>query len=95
MKDKVDFSESLAPPGNFDKLMGEIQDTYNVTSLALVGHEPMLSEFISLLAFGSPGLAVTMKKGGVCCLSANALGKDRRASIEWLLTPAIMVDLAK
>jgi phosphohistidine phosphatase len=95
MKDKLDFSESLVPPGNFDKLIGEINDTYNVNSLALVGHEPSLSQLISLLATGGSGLAVTMKKGGVCCLSADALGKDGRATIEWLLTPAIMVDVAK
>lgn len=95
MKDKLAFSESLVPPGNFDQLIGEINDTYNVGSLAVVGHEPMLSEFISLLAVGSPGLAVTMKKGGVCCLSVDHLSNDHRATIEWLLTPAIMAALSK
>lgn len=95
LKDKLAFSENLVPPGDFDQLIDEINEKYNVASLALVGHEPMLSEFISYLATGGTGLAVTMKKGGVCCLTADDLAQERRATIEWLLTPAIMVELSK
>ena len=95
MKDKLAFTENLVPPGNFDHLISEINDAYNVGSLALVGHEPTLSQFIGLLATGNPDLAITMKKGGVCCLSTDGLGHGSRATIEWLFTPAIMVELSK
>ncbi len=95
LKDKLAFSENLVPPGDFDQLIIEINEKYNVNSLALVGHEPMLSEFISYLAIGGTGLAVTMKKGGICCLTSDDLAQERRATIEWLLTPAIMVELSK
>ncbi len=74
LKDKLAFSENLVPPGDFDQLIIEINEKYNVNSLALVGHE---------------------KKGGICCLTSDDLAQERRATIEWLLTPAIMVELSK
>jgi phosphohistidine phosphatase len=57
----------------------------NSPSVLLVGHEPELSGLISTLLAGSPGLAITMKKGGLCklsCISAEPGG----ARLEWLLT---------
>jgi len=51
----------------------------------IVGHEPILSELISLLVSGSPRLSVAMKKGGVCklnCVRPEAGG----ARLDWLLT---------
>jgi phosphohistidine phosphatase len=93
LKDKLAFSENLIPPGNFEQLVDEIVEKYNVNGLALVGHEPMLSGFISYLTTGNTDMAMTLKKGGVCYLSADDLGRERRATLQWLLTPAIMVEL--
>ncbi len=95
LKDKVAFSDNLIPPGNFDQLIDEILEKYNVDSLALVGHEPMLSSFIGLLMTGNPDTALTLKKGGVCLLSADDFRRERRATLRWLLTPAMMVELSK
>src|SRR5512138_859686 len=53
MKDEIAFTDNLIPPGNFDKLIDEIVEKYNVDSLALVGHEPMLSQLISFLMTGN------------------------------------------
>ncbi len=66
LKDKVALTENLIPPGNFDMLIQEISEKYKVDSLALVGHEPMLSRFISFLATGKTDMALTLKKGGIC-----------------------------
>ncbi len=93
MKKKIAFTDNLIPPGNFDRLIDEIGEKYNVDNLALVGHEPMLSSFISFLMTGNPDAAITLKKGGVCLLSADDLRQERRAALQWLLTPAIMVEL--
>lgn len=95
LKDKTAFSENLIPPGNFDQLIDEINEKYNVNSLALVGHEPMLSQFISWLTTGDANARITLKKGGVCLLSAEDLYQDHRATLEWLLTPRLMVELSK
>ena len=95
MEDQVHFSENLIPPGNFEALITEIQEKYDVGSLALVGHEPMLSQFISWLATGNRDMKITLKKGGVCSLAADHLYQDHRATLEWLLTPALMMELSK
>lgn len=95
MKKKIAITDNLIPPGNFDKLIDEINEKYNVGSLALVGHEPMLSSFTSFLMSGNREAAITLKKGGVCLLSADDLQQARRATVQWLLTPAIMVELSK
>ncbi len=95
MKKKIAFSDNLIPPGNFDKLMDEIVESYHVDSLAIVGHEPMLSGFVGFLMTGNPNTPLTLKKGGVCLLSAGDFPRARRAALQWLLTPAMMVELSK
>jgi phosphohistidine phosphatase len=95
MEDRILFSENLIPPGNFDALVNEIHEKYEVANLALVGHEPMLSQFISWLVSGNKEMNINFKKGGVGCLSVENLYKDRRATLEWLLTPALLIELSK
>jgi len=95
LEDQMSLSESLVPPGNFEALIAEIHEQYDVGSLALVGHEPMLSSFISWLTTGNMEARITLKKGGVALLSAENLDKDHQATLEWLLTPALMVELSK
>ena len=95
MKDKVALSDNLIPPGTFENLINEIHEKYDVNNLALVGHEPMLSSLISWLTTGNTQMKVTLKKGGVAYLAADNLYQDGRATLQWLLAPALMVELAK
>jgi phosphohistidine phosphatase len=95
MKNKVGLSDNLIPPGNFENLVNEIHDKYDVTNLAVVGHEPMLSSLISWLATGNTDMKVTLKKGGVAYLLADNLYQDGRATLQWLLSPSQMVELSK
>ena len=92
---QLSYSDHLIPPANFEALIDEIGEKYDVESLALVGHEPMLGQFISWLTTGSLEMMIDFKKGGVCYLSADNFFQDRRAVLEWLLTPALMVELSK
>src|SRR6185369_16114390 len=94
MKD-IGFSDNLIPPGNFENLVSEIHKKYDVGNLALVGHEPMLSSLISWLTTGNTDMRVTLKKGGAAYLVADNLYQDGRAALQWLLTPALMVELSK
>jgi phosphohistidine phosphatase SixA len=55
----------------------------------------MLSGLISWLTTGNTDMRVTLKKGGVAYLSADNLYKEGRATLEWLLTPALMVELSE
>lgn len=87
-KEQLVITEHLAPMGFPEQVIGEINENYShLDSIAIVGHEPNLSALISLLAVGDAQLAVNMRKGGVCCLNAENLLHERRATLEWLMMP--------
>lgn len=95
LKKKVAYSENLIPMGDPDLLLAEINEKYTVDSLAIVGHEPYLSTLISLLvAQGSP-MEITIKKGGVCRLATDDLHHTRKATLDWLLTPGVLVEIGE
>ena len=94
MKKKIAFSDNLIPLGNPELLIGEINEKYSVDSLALVGHEPHLSTLVGLLTAENGKLDITLKKGGVCYLATDDLHHASRATLEWLLTPGIMIDIS-
>ena len=89
-KEEVAVSDFLLPMGEPDDMIGEINEKYSVDELMLVGHEPNLSSLTSVLLAGDTDLAINFKKGGVCCLSVDNLHYDRKAVLEWLVTPKIL-----
>ncbi|MCI0554917.1 MAG: phosphohistidine phosphatase SixA [Anaerolineae bacterium] len=93
MKKKIAFSENLIPMADPELLLPEVMEKYPVDSIALVGHEPHLSTLIGLLATEKTKLDITLKKGGVCYISADNLHHEHRATLEWLLTPGILVEI--
>jgi phosphohistidine phosphatase len=83
--------DALTPSGTARKLIATINDLKPLpANVLLVGHEPCLSELASLLLSGETSLSITMKKGGLCMLTAESLRPGRCASLEWLLTPKQM-----
>jgi phosphohistidine phosphatase len=92
-KKKFVLSDHLTPTGDIDLLIAEINEKYTTGSLAIVGHEPYLSAFVSLLTAGGSPIEMTFKKGGVCCLSTDDLHHTHKATLEWLLTPGILVEI--
>lgn len=88
-KEELAYSDFLLPMGEPNDMIGEINEKFSVDELMLVGHEPNLSSLASVLLTGSPDLSINFKKGGVCCLSVDDLHYDRRATLEWLVTPKI------
>ena len=93
MKKKLDFSDNLIPLGNPELLITEVNEKYSVNSLAVVGHEPHLSTLVGLLVAENAKIDVTLKKGAVCYLSADDLHQEHRATLEWLLTPRILMEI--
>jgi phosphohistidine phosphatase len=94
MKKKIVLSDHLVPAGNPELLIGEINEKYSVDSMAVIGHEPYLSTLIGLLVAANTKIDLTLKKGGVCYLTADDLHHfDHRATLEWLLTPGILVEI--
>lgn len=95
MKKDVAQSENLTPMGDPDFLLAEINEKYTVDSLAIVGHEPYLSNLVSLLTAGGSPVEMTFKKGGVCYLTTDDLHHARKANLEWLLTPGVLVEISE
>jgi phosphohistidine phosphatase len=92
-KDRLLLIDALAPAGNPGNLIAEIQAKYTVDKLLLVGHEPDLSNLISLLLSGDTSIPITMKKAGICCLSIEQLVAGKCAALEWLINPGQRVSL--
>lgn len=95
-REEITTSENLVPMAAPELVIGEINERFaDLGSIAIVGHEPHLSGLISLLTSGDASLSITMKKGGVCLLSAENLFHERRATLEWLLMPRHLVALSE
>ena len=87
-KSRMVLNDNLAPSGFAKDLIAEVNEKYQAEHLMLVGHEPYLSELISMLIAGDPSLSIVVKKGGLCCLSIENLVYDKCAALEWLWVPA-------
>lgn len=91
LKGKVEVTEHLAPSGSMKGLVAEINAIRPLpASVLLVGHEPYLSGFISLLCTGGTGLVVTLKKGALCRLQLDLPDCARCAALDWLLQPRLL-----
>jgi phosphohistidine phosphatase len=96
MKKNITFTESLIPLASPELLVEEINVTYSVENIAVVGHEPHLSTLIGILVAENAKIDITLKKGGVCYITADDLHhSDHRATLEWLLTPGILTDIGE
>ena len=94
-KKQLVLSDHLTPSGFAKDLITEINEIYQVENLILVGHEPYLSDLVAMLVAGDPSISITMKKGGLCCLSIDNLLYDKCATLEWLMMPAQLTRMGK
>lgn len=85
----LQFRDELTPTGDPQALLrfiNRMQPTHE--NLLLVGHEPHLSELLSVLICGRSDAAIDLKKNGLAKLEVSArLKYDRCATLNWLLTP--------
>jgi phosphohistidine phosphatase len=91
-EDGCERSPHLAPDGDPRALIAEIvaRRPADGARILLVGHEPYLSQLISTLTSGDAGTQVMLKKAGLCKLAAPSLSYGKCASLEWLLSPALL-----
>jgi phosphohistidine phosphatase len=83
----VEICNTLVPDGNQRALITSLVKIPE-ENLLLVGHEPHLSQLISLLISGNSETLIELKKGGLCKLASEHLTFGRSATLEWLLPPA-------
>lgn len=81
-------------PGSVGAIAREISARASLESLAIVGHEPVLSALVAWL-LGSDHPIVRMRKGAVAALELSsprqlgAGGVSGAAQLEWLAVPAL------
>lgn len=91
LKKRLSFADELKPGAPAKRLIRKINGLKPAPeNLLLVGHEPDLSELISLLVTGGPGLQLDFKKGGLAKLEVEKLRAGKCAALAWLLTPKQM-----
>jgi phosphohistidine phosphatase len=91
LHDNMRFCEHLTPSGSMEELVHQVNMIRPAPkSVLLVGHEPYLSGFVSLLCTGGPGLAVVFKKGALCRLDVEVLSSGKCAALDWLLQPRVI-----
>jgi len=93
-RSRLEFSDDLTPEGKPKKLIKQLQGLDGESSVMLVGHEPYLSELISVLISGDSDCGLKLKKGGLCKLAVEEIDLGQCATLEWLLTPAQMEKMA-
>ncbi len=88
--DHVEEWPELGAGGSNEALLHRLQATEQdrgVKAVLLVGHEPQLSELVSLFLSGTLHLSIDFKKAGVCCLQVGGALKWGSATLRWLQTP--------
>jgi phosphohistidine phosphatase len=93
---KVFETARLAPEAAAQEIIDEINQNFSAADgIVLVGHEPGLSRLIATLLTGQDGMALELKKAGVCKLTAGKLVFGPCACLHWLLTPRQLARLGK
>jgi len=90
----IKINPGLAPGKSARDFVKVISGSSGANNVLVVGHEPQLSEGISLL-LGSEKPIVEMKKGGLCCLEIRNLATMKGARLLWHLTPKQLRILGK
>jgi phosphohistidine phosphatase len=83
---KLQFDAALRPEADYDKFRQLLQRHRKQEAVMVVGHNPSLSEFLSL-AISRHGAeeAVDLKKGAVARVEAG----NKSAVLQWCITPKI------
>jgi phosphohistidine phosphatase len=89
LEKQLELTGHLTPAGSMKELVDQIKAARPKSAL-LVGHEPYLSGFVSLLCIGAPNLPLKLKKGALCRLQVETLTCGRCAILDWLLQPRLL-----
>ena len=81
----MEISEFLVPGTRKTQLVEHLNHLHH-PSVLLVGHEPHLSQTISLLISGREDLPIDIRKCSLGCLLASDPVRPGHAMLQWLLT---------
>lgn len=85
---RLKIFEPLGSGADPRELLAALAPHAGEKTLMLVGHEPDLGAFASLVLFGSEASAIALKPGGMLLIETEGLGARRSAYLRWLLLPS-------
>ncbi|NJM45583.1 MAG: phosphohistidine phosphatase SixA [Alkalinema sp. RU_4_3] len=89
--DRLETADFLEPDYTFESLQTWLTHT-TAKSVAIVGHEPNLSNAAAFLTFGQPTDNIQMKKAGVIGIETPAEGEIvGRSTLFWLAPPRLLL----
>ncbi len=87
-------SNVLVPEAHPYLLLEELASKHaSMDNVMVVGHEPHLSSFVSMVVNGDLNGLIRLKKGALCMLRLESLDGARCGWLEWLMTPDQMIRL--
>lgn len=87
--------KALAPSPTPEQAITQLPPLPNDATIALVGHEPDLSELIGWLTTGSCESFVELKKGAACLLETQGPPAAASARLLWCLAPRQLRQIGK
>lgn len=92
----LSYSQALAPEAHPYLLLVELASKYSVVDrVMVVGHEPHVSSFVSMVVTGDPDGLIRLKKGALCKLRIPRVDGVKSGWLEWLMTPDQMIRLGE
>ena len=90
------YSEALVPEAHPYLLLEELANKHSgVERVMVVGHEPHMSSFVSMVVSGNQGGFIRLKKGALCKLRIPRLDGVKSGWLEWLMTPDQMIKMGE
>ena len=94
LEDRVEEIEQLSPEQSAQDLLRALVPYSDQKQILLVGHEPQLSNTISVLLSGTAGAEIRLKKGAMCCLEVDGLPPKKNGVLHWALAPKHLRQMA-
>ncbi|MDZ7959830.1 MAG: phosphohistidine phosphatase SixA [Aulosira sp. DedQUE10] len=95
LSSQMEESHHLAPDGNIDSWVQEWLEPRNYspnTRLAVVGHEPCLSQWAEILLWGEVKAGLVLKKAGMIGIKLPEIGSPLgRSQMFWLTPPKYLL----
>jgi phosphohistidine phosphatase len=85
---EITYSPAMALETNFGEFQGLLRQHMDQKAIMVVGHNPTISQFLSLvLSAGSNESGAEMKKGAIACVEIGGRGQG---VLHWCLTPKLV-----
>ena len=85
-------TELLMPNASYQSLTKSLNQLKEPGRIAIVGHEPFLSGFVSFCLSKSNHSFIKIKKGGVLMLEIDKVLKPERCKLCWLMEPRHIIN---